>query len=473
MAALAGSVLIGSIALVAILVSGGSSGYGQVVGQRALTSSPIKHVVVFYQENHSFNNVLGAWCVQTGRCSGTTTGVTSTGATIPISAATDVVPSIGHGVGGQSHAMNGGKMNGFDLLSGCGAPTYTCYSQYEPTNANGTPNTSVQNVIALANQFAVSDMTFETGAIPTWGAHVVLASPGNLDGFQGANPIGDPKGTGWGCDAGFSTNWSSTGTQPWTLEPSCVPAPAGSPEVALEPPAVQSSPVQWVPTIMDQMDKAGQSWKIYAAPKGQGDYERAICPYFADCLYTSQAKNMVPTANILTDAANGTLPSLSILLPAKGPSGTTSQHNGDSMQVGDNWIGQVVNAIEKSPDWASTAILLTWDDCGCFYDAVAPPAGSNLGIRVPMILISPWVRAGYSDHTVASFSSILAFTEAVLGVPPINSSDASAYNYLNAFNFAATQVGPRTDQVTMKSSPEPQSSINWIKAHPPDPNDPT
>ena len=434
---------------------------------------PIKHVVVFYQENHSFNNVLGAWCVQTGRCTGSTTGVTSTGTTINLSAASDIVPAVGHGVGGQTNAIDGGKMDGFSTLSGCGAPSYACYSQFEPTNSNGTPNTSVQNVIALATKFAVSDMTFETGPMPTWGSHVVLASPGNLAGFQGDNPGGTATGPGWGCDSGMTTNWSATGTGPWQLEPSCIPAPAGSPEVAREPPAVQSSPVPWVPTIMDSLDQAALTWKIYAAPKTDSEYKRALCPSFADCLYTSQANNMVPTTNVTADAKAGTLPNFSILLPATGPTGSTSQHNGDSMQVGDNWIGQVVNAIENGPDWNSTAILLTWDDCGCFYDPVAPPAGSQLGIRVPMILISPWARPGYTDHSVASYSSILAFAESVLGVPPINNSDKTAYNYLSAFNFNQTPVQTSAVRVNMKYSPEPASSKAFIAAHPPNPNDPT
>jgi phospholipase C len=440
----------------------------------ATLPTPIQHVVIFYQENHSFNNLLGAWCVQTKRCTGSTTGVTSTGSTIPLSAATDVVPLIGHAGSGQTQAMDGGKMDKFDQLSGCGAPSYACYSQFEPTNANGTANTSVQNVLKLATKFAVNDMTFETGAMPSWGSHMVLATAGNADGFQPSNPKGTGTGPGWGCDSGQSDNWSATRTGQSTSEPSCIPAPKGSAEVASEPPAVQTSPVPWVPTIMDSLDNAGLSWKIYAAPKTDGDYEWAVCPTFGDCLYTKQATNMVPTTSVLADAKAGTLPNFSILLPSTGPTGSTSQHNLDSMQVGDNWIGQVINAIRSGPDWNSTAILLTWDDCGCFYDPVAPPGGSQLGIRVPMILISPWARAGYSDHNVASYSSILAFAEYVLGVPPINNSDKSAYNYLAAFNFKKTlRAAVATSQFQMKSAPEPATSKALIAANPPNPNDPT
>ena len=464
------AVVVAAVIVMATCVAGLLLGNGSNLAAFGATPTPIQHVVVFYQENHSFNNILGAWCVQTKRCVGTKTGVISTGQTIPLTAAPDVVPVIGHGVSGQTTAIDGGKMDKFDQLSGCAAPTYTCYSQYEPTNANGTVNTSVQNVLKLAAKFAVSDMTFETGAVPSWGAHLDLASAG-LDGFQGSNPTVGRTGPGWGCDSGLTTPWSVTGTAPWILEPSCIPAPKGSPEVSLEPPAVQASPASWVPTIMDDLQTAGQTWKIYAAAKTDGDYQWAVCPSFADCLYTSQANSMVPTANILTDAKNGTLPNLSILLPATGPTGSTSQHNGDSMQVGDNWIGKVINSIKAGPDWKSTAILLTWDDCGCFYDSVPPP--SQLGVRVPMILVSPWARSGYTDHTVASYSSILAFTEYVLGDPPLNSSDQSAYNYVNAFNFKKTAAQVNGTSVNMKFAPEPAKSRAWIAAHPPDPHDPT
>jgi phospholipase C len=453
-----------ALALVAIV------GRGSTRPASAQTPTPIQHVVVFYQENHSFNNVLGAWCVQTQRCQGSTSGQLSSGQTIGLSATPDVVPNVNHSVKSQTAAIAGGAMNGFDQIKGCAAPTYACYSQFEPTAANNTPNPSIQNVLSLANQFAVSDQTFEPGAIPSWGEHLDLATA-NQDGFSGNNPKGN--GPGWGCDSGDTAQWSKSGTAPWKLVPSCVPAPKGSPEVALEPPAVQTSPVRWVPTIMDELDAAGQSWKIYAASKKQNNYIWAVCPTFADCLYTGQANNMMPTSNIINDAKNGQLPNFSILLPSKGPSGSTSQHNGTSMALGDSWIGQAINALETGPEWSSTAILLTWDDCGCFYDSVPPPPSSNLGIRVPMILISPWVIPGHTDSTVATSASILAFAEHTLGLPPLSTTDQNAYDYFGSFNFGQTAAAIKGHRVTLKVSPEPPSSKAWIKRHPPDTDDPT
>jgi len=446
-----------------------TSGVGPQHEAWGATTTPIKHVVVFFQENHSFNNVLGAWCVQHNRCTGTTTGTLSTGQTIPLSAAPDVVPNVDHSIKAQTTAIDGGKMDGFDQISGCGAPQYACYSTYEPTLSGGGPNPSVQNVISLANTFAVSDMTFEPGPVPSWGEHLTFVTANNFDGFSGDNPTG--PGPGWGCDSGDSGDWSSTGKAPFKLEPSCVPAPKGSPEVRKEPPAVRKSPVPWVPTIMDDLQKVGDTFKLYAAAKTDGNYIWATCPTFADCLYTKQANDMVPTGNVLTDAKNGKLPSFSLLLPYSGPTGSTSQHNGDSMSVGDNWIGQVVSAIEDGPQWKSTAIFLTWDDCGCFYDEVPPSNG--LGIRVPMIIISPWAIKGHTDHNVATWASVLAFTEHVLDVPPLNATDKDAYNYLQSFNFAQTPAQVARRKAVLSQHQVPAASTAWIAAHPPNPDDPT
>ena len=238
------------IAAVAVVLAATLALEGSGPGASASSPTPIQHVVVFMQENHSFNNILGWWCAKHPKrgCTGTTTGKLSTGQSITLKATPDVVPAVSHSIAAQTKAINGGTMNGFNLISGCPAPAYACYSTYKPTLAGGSPNPSVQNVIALAKTFAISDMTFEPGPVPSWGEHLALATGNNLDGFSGNNPTG--PGPGWGCDSGDNGQWSSTGVAPFSPEPSCIPAPQGSPEVASEPPAVQSSPVPWVPTMI-------------------------------------------------------------------------------------------------------------------------------------------------------------------------------------------------------------------------------
>jgi phospholipase C len=228
----------------------------------------------------------------------------------------------------------------------------------------------------------------------------------------------------------------------------------------------RASPVQYVPTVMDEMDAGGVTWKFYVSlsPDTSSGYNWAICPTFAECRYSSQFNNVVETTNVLADAAAGTLPNFSIVLP-NGSAGKTSQHNSTSMIAGDNWIGQVVQAIENGPDWSSTAIFITYDDCGCFYDHV--PAPSGLGIRVPMVIVSPYAVPGGTDSNVASFPSLLAFTEHTFGLPPLSSVDANAYDYAGAFNFLQQ---PRRG-IPMVRSTVPAWERRWVAAHPQD--DPT
>jgi phospholipase C len=191
---------------------------------------------------------------------------------------------------------------------------------------------------------------------------------------------------------------------------------------------------------MDRMDAAGVTWRMYAANSSQpGSYVWATCPSFAECLYGPQHTNVMPTDTILTDAQKGTLPNFSLVLPGGGQAAASSQHNGSSMLKGDNWIGKVVSAIENGPDWSSTAIFITYDDCGCFYDHVTPssnPDGTKQGPRVPMVIVSPYAKPGLTDSTPATFASILAYEEYVFGLPALGANDAAAYRFTNAFDYS-------------------------------------
>src|SRR5205814_935687 len=120
------------------------------------------------------------------------------------------------------------------------------------------------------------------------------------------------------------------------------------------------------------------------------------------------------TAALNSDAANGTLPNVAFVPASTG----TSQHNGSSMAGGDNYLGALVTALQSSPEWSSTAVFITYDDCGCFYDHVQPPSG--LGLRDPMVIVSPWVKPASTDSTTAVQPySMLAFIDKNFGLPPL------------------------------------------------------
>jgi phospholipase C len=406
------------------------------------TVSPIRHVVLIDEENHSFDNVLGRFCAEVAAgdiqrpganmpCDGATTATLANGRVMDLPPARDVVPYVVHNVASQQAAINGGMMNGFTEVGGCGASApipYACFPQYYPRQ--------IPNIAALSTAFAVSDHTFEFRSTPSWVGHMVLASA-NADGFIGDNPfIGQDAitGPGWGCDSNLDAHWSAGPGEAIRSVPACVPDRAGAGPY-------RPSPVRYVPTIFDRLDAAQKAWKIYGGlddPTDLGSgYGWAICPTFFECLGSSQADNLVPAASILADARAGTLPNYSIVTPTA----KNSQHNSFSMAVGDNWIGSVIDAIQHGPDWSSTAIFITWDDCGCFYDHVAPPRPS-WGIRVPMIIVSPYAKAGFTDTHEASFVSVLAFVEHTFGLLPLNQADASAYDYSFSFDLSQEPLAP-------------------------------
>ena len=95
------------------------------------------------------------------------------------------------------------------------------------------------------------------------------------------------------------------------------------------------------------------------------------------------------------------------------PSGPDSEHPPASVHRGQAYVTSVINAAMRSPDWNSTAIFLSWDDWGGFYDHVVPPRvdQNGYGLRVPALTISPYAKRGYIDHQTLSSDAYLKFIE--------------------------------------------------------------
>jgi hypothetical protein len=390
-------------------------------------SPPIEHVVVILQENHTFDNVLGQLCIHDKRakCSAAASGKNEKGETIPLSKAADVVVGVAHGQASQLAAIDGGKMDGWEKVGGC--QENQCYTAYKPRQ--------IPSLAKLAREGAISDHFFSRDIVPSWGAHFDFFAQ-TLDGFVGNNPThvseAPPAGPGWGCDSNLNAQWLNPSTEKLESEPSCVPNKAG------EGPW-RKSPVPYVPTVADRLEEAGRTWGIYGAVKtagkAQSGYVWSTCPTFAECLLGSQKEDMHEASQFMSDAKAGKLPNFSVVTPSTDSEGATSQHNGTSMLVGDNYIGKAVAAVKEGSDAATTTIFIYYDDCGCFYDHVKPPAG--LGIRLPLVIVSPYAKPGFTDNNVATNSSILAYMETVLHVNPVTEEDRTAYNFSESFSAEA------------------------------------
>ena len=126
------------------------------------------------------------------------------------------------------------------------------------------------------------------------------------------------------------------------------------------------------------------------------------------------------------------------------PLGPDNEHPGYTDELrGEQYVVDLVNKVKASPYWADTAIIVTYDENGGRYDHVAPPPADRWGpgSRVPAIIISPYAKKGFVDHTQYETVSILKFIEDRWGLAPLAQRDANANNLLNAFDFSQ-QVAP-------------------------------
>ena len=134
-------------------------------------------------------------------------------------------------------------------------------------------------------------------------------------------------------------------------------------------------------------------------------------PDFDDVKQDNELGNIQPGTNFQTQALAGTLPAVSWVIP----NFKFSDHPSSSITDGQSFVSTMVNDVMSGGDWSSTAIFVTWDDWGGFFDQVQPPKVDvgGYGFRVPGLVISPWAKHGFVDHQVLSFDAYLKFIEDV------------------------------------------------------------
>jgi phospholipase C len=245
---------------------------------------------------------------------------------------------------------------------------------------------------------------------------------------QSGGVISNPNSLSWGCDA--SPNTTAT-----------VVDASGN--------TTQQFPCFEMPTVADELEAAGVSWRFYAPQRGQTGYIwstlNAIGRIRLGPLWTSR---VFGDDQFLNDAT-GTLPSVSWLVPDFPVSDhPTHVLPGGPATVstceGENWTVQHINAIMQGPNWQTTVIVLVWDDFGGFYDHVPPPGVDQFGLgpRVPLIVISPYVKPRTVSHTVYEFGSVLQLIEGRYKLKALTTRDVEANSLLDVFDFSQAPEPP-------------------------------
>lgn len=197
-------------------------------------------------------------------------------------------------------------------------------------------------------------------------------------------------------------------------------------------------------TIGDELDRKGISWEYYAPSQGQPGY---FWNAFDAIKHIRNGPDwnthMASYTEFASDASAGTLPTMSWLVQPF----AVSDHPSFDVCQGENWTVQQVNAVMSNrAEWEHTAIILTWDDYGGFYDHVVPPKGPNrfvqYGLRVPAIIISPYARPHYVDSTMLNFASIPKLVETLYHLPPTGPLDRVSNNLLSSFDFHQKPLSP-------------------------------
>ncbi len=358
----------------------------------------IQHIVFLIKENRTYDHYFGTF--RGG--DGATSGMTSSGKTIPLAHAPDETPwDIGHSWRDALIAINDGKMNKFDLVENGDEDGYKLsYTQLHKSD--------IPNYFSYARNFVLADRMFSSMAGPSFPNHLFTVA--GEDGDTLDNP--HPNHYNWGCDSDDDQS---------------VPVQKPDGRLTTEPPCFDFQ------TLADSLEAAHVSWKYYAPPKGNYGYQWSVLDAIKHIrespLWT---EHVVDDDQFASDARSGKLPAVSWLV-----TGDASEHPPLSTCAGENWTVQQLNAVMQGPEWNSTVVFLTWDDFGGFYDHVPPPAigTSTLGPRVPLLIISPYARKGYVSHTQYEFSSFLKFAEDRFGLPALTARDSKAGDMLDSFDF--------------------------------------
>jgi phospholipase C len=364
------------------------------------TRFPIKHVVFLVKENRTFDNLFGTFPGANGVRVGS-----DHGRRIPLMRGTDgrLPNDLPHSYAAATAAWDGGRMDGFWQ----GDYPRWAYSQLH--------RDQLPNYWRWARDFVLFDDFFSSAVGPSFPNHlfsIAATSGGAVDNPRRNLPSLRSSNT-FGCDA----------------PPRQLAEVHRGGGVTFVPPCFNFE------TEGDLLNRANIPWAYYAAREDQRGYIWSA--YSAIRRYRMHPdrwqRHVFPVDNVLDDIRAGRLPPVTWITPRF----ALSEHPDFNFCYGENWSTRVIDAIMRSPMWRDTAIFVTWDDYGGFYDHVPPPRVDRYGVgfRVPMLLISPYAKQGFISSEFGEFSSVLRFIEDNWGLRRLTHRDREATPLVSAFDF--------------------------------------
>jgi phospholipase C len=355
----------------------------------------IRHVVIVMQENRSFDNLFqgfpGANTVASGQ--------DSKGNTIPLAPVPLEAPwNVAHSAEAFFAACDGKprgqhcKMDGFnrEMTSGKNRPKDLAYSY--------VPHNETRAYFDIGKQYVVADAMFTSNLDQSFESHQYIIAA------QANHAVDDPNVTE-GCALPSAT--VATLTENRHIGP-------------LESPCFESQ------TIGDELDAKGLPWRYFASAPGDLGFlwsaYQAIGHIYNGPDWTADVID--PPSAFLKQVQKGRLAAVTWITPTC----ATSDHPNCLSNQGPDWVASVVNAVVESSFWDSSAIFIMWDEWGGWYDHVPPPYEDydGLGIRVPLLVVSPYAKKGYVSHVQYEHGSILKFIEDVFGLARLAASDTRA-----------------------------------------------
>jgi LPXTG-motif cell wall-anchored protein len=427
---------------------------------QAAQANPINHVVVIYLENHSFDNLYGMFPGANGiaKAGAKATQVDKSGvkyATLPQPNNTNLKPAgpdarfpadlpnkpfnidkyvpLNQNTGDLVHRfyqeqiqIDGGKMDKFAAISDAAGLTMGYY------------NTANLPLYKYAQQYTLADNFFHAAfggsflnhfwlicaCSPTW-PNAPAGSIAQVDASGNMVKDGAVTPDGYAVNTSFTVN---------------------SPHLPNITDTLKLVPQQTQPTIGDRLSEKGVSWAWFSggwtdAVNGNPDklfqYHHQPFAYFQNYADGTDGRkqHLKDESEFYYDIQNNALPSVSFVKPL----GEENEHPGYTDTArGEAHVVQLIDLIQKSPAWQDTAIIITYDENGGFWDHVAPPTIDKWGpgSRVPTLIISPYAKKGFVDHTQYDTTSSLKFIEQRWELAPLATRDASTNDMSNAFDFS-------------------------------------